>query len=52
MKDGSLESGCKKKHKANFWLGSGSAYDEIRRKSGPKRGYVKALEARLGLFDP
>lgn len=24
------------------------AYDEIRRKSGPKRGYVKALEARLG----
>jgi hypothetical protein len=25
-----------------------SAYDEIRRKSGPKRGYVKALEARLG----
>ena len=25
-------------------------YDEIRRKSGPKRGYVKALEARLGVF--
>ena len=24
------------------------AYDEVRRKSGPKRGYVKALEARLG----
>ncbi|KAI7237583.1 hypothetical protein KC330_g3050 [Hortaea werneckii] len=23
------------------------AYDEVRRKSGPKRGYVKALEARL-----
>nr|POE47795.1 tropolone cluster transcription factor tropk [Quercus suber] len=23
------------------------SYDEIRRKSGPKRGYVKALEARL-----
>lgn len=26
-----------------------SAYDEVRRKSGPKRGYVKALEARLGM---
>lgn len=25
------------------------AYDEVRRKSGPKRGYVKQLEARLGL---
>ena len=24
------------------------SYDEMRRKSGPKRGYVKALEARLG----
>ncbi|KAF3939473.1 hypothetical protein ABW19_dt0205144 [Dactylella cylindrospora] len=24
-----------------------NSYDEIRRKSGPKRGYVKALEARL-----
>ena len=24
------------------------AYDEVRRKSGPKRGYVKELEARLG----
>lgn len=23
------------------------AYDEVRRKSGPKRGYVKQLEARL-----
>lgn len=23
------------------------AYDEVRKKSGPKRGYVKALEARL-----
>jgi hypothetical protein len=23
------------------------SYDEVRRKSGPKRGYVKALEARL-----
>lgn len=29
-----------------------SAYDEIRRKSGPKRGYVKALEARLGMKTP
>ncbi|RPB28442.1 hypothetical protein L211DRAFT_833407 [Terfezia boudieri ATCC MYA-4762] len=28
-------------------LGHECAYDEIRRKSGPKRGYVKALEARL-----
>ncbi|KAG0135364.1 fungal-specific transcription factor domain-containing protein [Tuber indicum] len=28
-------------------LGHDCAYDEIRRKSGPKRGYVKALEARL-----
>ena len=24
------------------------SYDEVRRKSGPKRGYVKQLEARLG----
>lgn len=24
------------------------AYDEVRRKSGPKRGYVKQLETRLG----
>lgn len=24
------------------------SYDEVRRKSGPKRGYVKELEARLG----
>lgn len=30
-------------------LGHTCAYDEIRRKSGPKRGYVKELEARLGL---
>lgn len=30
--------------------GEDSAYDEVRRKSGPKRGYVKALEARLGEF--
>ncbi|KAK3694683.1 fungal-specific transcription factor domain-containing protein [Podospora appendiculata] len=28
-------------------LGHTCAYDEIRRKSGPKRGYVKALEERL-----
>lgn len=29
-------------------LGHDCAYEQIRRKSGPKRGYVKALEARLG----
>ncbi|KAL7276349.1 hypothetical protein RUND412_000652 [Rhizina undulata] len=28
-------------------LGHDCAYNEVRRKSGPKRGYVKALEARL-----
>ncbi|KAL8946844.1 MAG: hypothetical protein Q9222_006809 [Ikaeria aurantiellina] len=28
-------------------LGHHCAYDEVRRKSGPKRGYVKELEARL-----
>ncbi len=28
-------------------LGHNCAYDEVRRKSGPKRGYVKALEERL-----
>ncbi|KAK4128339.1 hypothetical protein N657DRAFT_564118 [Parathielavia appendiculata] len=28
-------------------LGHHCAYDEVRRKSGPKRGYVKALEERL-----
>lgn len=28
-------------------LGHICAYDEVRRKSGPKRGYVKALEERL-----
>ena len=28
-------------------LGHACAYDEQRRKSGPKRGYVKALEERL-----
>ena len=26
------------------------AYDEVRRKSGPKRGYVKALEERLSMY--
>lgn len=31
-------------------LGHNCAYDEVRRKSGPKRGYVKDLEARLGEF--
>lgn len=30
-------------------LGHDCAYDQVRRKSGPKRGYVKALEARLGM---
>jgi hypothetical protein len=30
-------------------LGHDCAYDEVRRKSGPKRGYVKQLEARLGM---
>lgn len=29
-------------------LGHQCSYDEVRRKSGPKRGYVKDLEARLG----
>ena len=29
-------------------LGHKCGYDEVRRKSGPKRGYVKELEARLG----
>ena len=33
-------------------LGHQCAYDEIRRKSGPKRGYVKELEARLGDHNP
>jgi hypothetical protein len=28
------------------------AYDEVRRKSGPKRGYVKALEERLSMRPP
>lgn len=31
-------------------LGHSCAYDEQRRKSGPKRGYVKALEERLSEF--
>lgn len=31
-------------------LGHSCAYDEVRRKSGPKRGYVKALEERLSAF--
>src|SRR4051794_11805312 len=33
-------------------LGHSCAYDEVRRKSGPKRGYVKALEERLSEFYP
>lgn len=32
-------------------LGHSCAYDEVRRKSGPKRGYVKALEERLSKLD-
>jgi hypothetical protein len=31
-------------------LGHECTYDEARKKSGPKRGYVKQLEARLGAF--
>jgi len=31
-------------------LGHECAYDEVRKKSGPKRGYVKQLEARLGML--
>lgn len=31
-------------------LGHACAYDEVRRKSGPKRGYVKALEERLSMY--
>jgi hypothetical protein len=30
-------------------LGHDCAYSEVRKKSGPKRGYVKQLEARLGM---
>jgi hypothetical protein len=33
-------------------LGHNCAYDEVRKKSGPKRGYVKQLEARLGMNLP
>lgn len=33
-------------------LGHKCAYEEVRKKSGPKRGYVKQLEARLGKFEP
>lgn len=33
-------------------LGHECAYDEVRRKSGPKRGYVKALEERLSASSP
>lgn len=33
-------------------LGHDCAYDEVRRKSGPKRGYVKALEERLSKISP
>jgi hypothetical protein len=33
-------------------LGHSCAYDEVRRKSGPKRGYVKALEERLSKSYP
>ncbi|KAK8088599.1 fungal-specific transcription factor domain-containing protein [Apiospora hydei] len=32
-------------------LGHTCAYDEVRRKSGPKRGYVKALEERLKMVE-
>lgn len=31
-------------------LSHNCAYDEVRRKSGPKRGYVKALEERLSMY--
>lgn len=31
-------------------VGHNCAYDEVRKKSGPKRGYVKQLEARLGML--
>jgi hypothetical protein len=30
-------------------LNHSCSYDEVRRKSGPKRGYVKALEERLSM---
>lgn len=31
-------------------LNHNCSYDEVRRKSGPKRGYVKALEERLSML--
>lgn len=40
--------GCKPSCATCTRLGHHCAYDEVRRKSGPKRGYVKELEARLG----
>lgn len=40
--------GCKPSCATCARLGHHCAYDEVRRKSGPKRGYVKELEARLG----
>ena len=40
--------GCKPSCATCSRLGHHCAYDEVRRKSGPKRGYVKELEARLG----
>lgn len=40
--------GCKPSCATCARLGHPCAYDEVRRKSGPKRGYVKELEARLG----
>lgn len=40
--------GCKPSCGTCSRLGHKCAYDEVRRKSGPKRGYVKELEARLG----
>ena len=41
--------GCKPSCATCARLGHHCAYDEVRRKSGPKRGYVKELEARLGV---
>jgi len=32
-------------------LNHNCSYDEVRKKSGPKRGYVKALEERLSAFE-
>lgn len=51
MKEGELRGGnMVKKLVLISNVDDDSAYDEVRRKSGPKRGYVKALEARLGEF--